>query len=266
MQHVIITGGSSGIGLAVARIYARRGARLSLIARGRQALEAAELELRALGAPAVHLAFPDVSDEAAIQAAVADCETVLGPCDILVSSAGMVDPGRFETQSREMFDRQVAVNLFGTVAPVRAVYPGMMARRAGRIMIISSGAGLIGIPGYSAYCTSKFALRGFAEALRFEAKPFGVAVSICFPPDTETPQLERERLVRPREAEAIMGRVTPWSAEAVATRLVRALDRGRFEVFFGLTLYLLGKGGPLVRPILHWWFDRAIKTAGRGGR
>lgn len=263
MTHVVITGGSSGIGLAVAQIYVRCGYRVSLIARGAAALEAARIALDEARDGRVHIATADVSDAEAVIAAIRACEAEAGPCDILICSAGIVTPSPFDAQTPADFDQQIAINLSGSVNAVRAVYARMCARGHGRIMLVSSGAGLIGIPGYAAYCASKFALRGFAEALRSEAKPKGVTISICFPPDTETPQLERERAARPAEAEVIMGQVKPWSAEHVATRLVRALDRGRFDVYFGLTLLALGRLAPLVRPLIDRHFDRQIRRMHR---
>ncbi len=263
MTHVVITGGSSGIGLAVARIYVRRGYRVSLIARGAAALEAARIALDEARDGRVYIATADVSDAEAVSAAIRACEAEAGPCDILICSAGIVTPSPFDAQTPADFDQQIAINLSGSVHAVRAVYARMCARGHGRIMLVSSGAGLIGIPGYAAYCASKFALRGFAEALRSEAKPKGVTISICFPPDTETLQLERERAARPAEAEVIMGQVKPWSAEHVATRLVRALDRGRFDVYFGLTLLALGRLAPLVRPLIDRHFDRQIRRMHR---
>jgi short-subunit dehydrogenase len=259
MTHVIITGGSSGIGFAVARLYAGRKARISLIARGPAALHAATVALLASGAEALHVEAADVADREALERAISSCQAALGPCDILICSAGIVEPARFEDQPAEVFDRQLAVNLSGSVNAARAVYDGMAARGAGHIVLVSSGAGLIGIPGYAAYCASKYALRGFAEALRFEALPKGVHVSICFPPDTQTPQLDRERAARPPEAEVIMGQVKPWSADAVAAKLVKAIDARRFEVYFGLTLLALGRFGSLVRPVLSGHFDRSIR-------
>ncbi|WP_421867111.1 SDR family oxidoreductase [Pararhizobium sp.] len=260
MTHVIITGGSSGIGLALARIYAERGARLSLLARSLPALEAARLELaRRHGETSVHIESADASDEDQALAAIRKCEAAFGPCDILITSAGIVEPGRFETQTSAAFRQQIETNLFGSVNAVRAVYAAMKERRSGKIMLVSSGAGLIGIYGYAAYCASKFALHGFADALRSEAKPHGVTISVCFPPDTETPQFARELEHRPLEATVIMGRVAPWPSSAVALRIVRAIDKGQFEVFFGWTLWALGRFGATVKPALNWWFDRGIR-------
>jgi 3-dehydrosphinganine reductase len=266
MTHVIITGGSSGIGLALARIYAARGARISLLARSLPALEAAKTELaKERREESIRIESADVADEEQTLAAIGKCEDAFGPCDILNTTAGIVAPGRFETLSSAAFHRQLETNLFGSIHAVRAVYAAMKERRSGRIMLVSSGAGLIGIYGYTAYCASKFALHGFADALRSEATPHGVNVSVCFPPDTETPQFSRELEHRPLEATVIMGRVAPWSSATVALRITRAIDKGQFEVFFGWTLWALGRFGSAVKPVLNWWFDRGIQRI-KGGR
>lgn len=266
MTHVIITGGSSGIGLAIASIYAGSGARLSLIARSAGILKHAQDELTSKAAHAgdIRIETADVAIEEEIIAAIHRCETAFGPCDILVTSAGVVEPGRFEELTSAAFRRQMETNFSGTVHAVRAVYAGMKQRGRGKIMMISSGAGLLGIYGYSAYCASKFALHGFAQALRSEARTHGVDISICFPPDTQTPQFERELAFRPHEAAVVMGTIAPWPADAVARKVVAAIEGGRFEVYFGLTLFLLGRFGPAVRPVLNWWFDRAIARSSGG--
>jgi short-subunit dehydrogenase len=261
MTHVIITGGSSGIGLALASIYAGRGARLSLIARSRDLLEqAAQKLVSKYGAKPgdIRIEPADVANEEEIGAAISRCVDEFGPCDILVTAAGVVEPAPFEAMQSTVFHRQIETNFSGTVHAIRAVYPDMMRRRGGHIMMISSGAALIGIYGYTAYCASKFALHGFAQALRSEARRHNVSVSVCFPPDTETPQFERELASRPREASVVMGAVRPWKADAVARKIVNGIDRRRFEIYFGPTLYLLGRFGPAIRPLINWWFDRAI--------
>ena len=261
-MHVIVTGGSSGIGLAIAKLYAERRARISLLARDSGRLEQARSELTAISGvdPAlVQIASVDVASASQTLEAVANCERTLGPCDILVTSAGIVEPSAFDTMPAAVFDEQIVTNLLGTANVVRAVYKGMKARGGGKIMMISSGAALIGIYGYTAYCASKSALAGFAEALDTEAGGFGVRVSICFPPDTLTPQYRREMSMRPAEAALLMGTVKPWSADAVAARIVRGLDRGRARIHFGLSLTALAYFGPLIKPPLMWWFSRKIR-------
>lgn len=265
MTHAIITGGSSGIGFEIARLYLARGHSVSLLARRPGLLEAARRDLAAAVAGCegrIHLVSVDVADEEALRAAVGDAESVHGPCDILVVAAGRVDPDFFDAQSPALFETQLRVNFLGAVHAARAVYAGMKARRRGHIMLVSSGAAHIGIPAYAAYCASKSALRGFAEAFRAEARAFGVAVSICYPPDTRTPQYEREIPARPAEAQAIMGVLEPWRADAVARRIVRGLDRKSAEVHFGFALTMLALFGAFIKPAVY---RRAARGARRGG-
>jgi NAD(P)-dependent dehydrogenase (short-subunit alcohol dehydrogenase family) len=255
--HVIVTGGSSGIGLEVARLYLRAGASVSIIARDAARLERARLDLETSGVDIggrLHVASADVAVEDEIRAAVLRCESVSGPCDALIAAAGMVEPAPFDEQTSDLFARQIETNLFGTVNSVRAVYAGMKARRSGKIMIVSSGAALIGIHGYSAYCASKSALVGFAEALQAEARPFSVGICICFPPDTLTPQLEAELPKRSAAAQRVMGAAAAWRPQAVAERIVRATDRGTSKLYFGFSLTALGWFGPVIKPVVNWWY------------
>lgn len=261
-MHVIVTGGSSGIGLAIAKLYAARGNRISLLARDPRRLEAARAEIASLpdiDGSQIRTVSVDVSSSAQTAEAVELCEASFGPCDILIASAGIVEPQAFDAMPASVFEEQIAINLLGTANAVRAVYKSMKSRRNGRIMMISSGAALIGIFGYSAYCASKSGLVGFAEAVGAEADAVGVRVSICFPPDTLTPQYRREMSLRPREAEMLMGSVKPWSADAVAARIVDGLDRGKARVHFGFSLPMLAYFGPLIKPPLSWWISRKTK-------
>ena len=262
MAHIIITGGSSGIGAALAEASAARGDDVSVIARTEVPLLARLRDLQArFGAAArFHAEIADIGDGRAVAAAIASCEAALGPCGTLITSAGIVVPGTFESQPPEIFERQIQTNFLGTVNAVRAVYPGMKSRRNGNILMLGSGAGLIGIFGYTAYCASKYAVAGFAEALRSEARPFGITVSICFPPDTQTPQLDAERPLRPPEARATIGAGGLRSAEAVARTALAGLDRKQFAIYPGVQMKMLGMFGSVAMPFLRPWFDRKIAT------
>jgi len=261
-MHVIVTGGSSGIGLAIAKLYATRGDRVSLLARHPGRLEQARAEIISLSgidSARVQIASVDVASADQTTAAIEICEASFGPCDILIASAGIVEPRAFDAMSASIFEEQISINFLGTANAVRSVYRGMKARRSGRIMMISSGAALVGIFGYTAYCASKSALVGFAEALSAEAEAFGVRISICFPPDTLTPQYRREISMRPAEAKILMGSVKPWSAEAVAARIVRGLEQGKAKIHFGFSLAALAYFGPLIKPLLMWFISRKTR-------
>lgn len=262
-RHVLITGGSSGIGLAFARLLAAEGARLSLVARDPLKLSAAHASLRSAfpSAPAPFTAPADVADEAAVVSAVRAAEAVHGPVDLLVASAGVARPGRFAELPAEVFRRAMDVNYFGALHAVRAVVPAMIARRSGRVVLISSGAGLVGLFGYTAYAPSKFALRGFAESLRAELKPAGVGVTIVYPPDTDTPQLAEENLTKPAETRALTAAGGLWSADAVARATLAGIRRGAFCVTPGLPLTLLSWFHSPLAPLLRWSFDRTAARA-----
>ena len=265
-MHVIITGGSSGIGAAIAEACVTRGDAVSLIARRADPLErfASALEAHCAREGArIARATADVSRPELIAEAVASCERDNGPCDLLVTSAGVVNPGRFDLLLPETFEAQISTNLFGTVNAVRAVYPGMVARRQGRILMLGSGAGLIGVYGYTAYCASKYAVAGFAEALRAEARTFGITVSICYPPDTETPQLAGELPDRPAEATATIGAGGRLTAHAVAEAALAGVEHGRFAIYPGAQMKMLGLFGSVAMPLLRRIFDRRIDRVRR---
>ncbi len=259
MVHAIITGGSSGIGLEVARQLMERGASVSLIARDRDRLEKACTDLAdglSEKRKRIFTATADVTDRAVLAAAISAAEQRFGACDILVVSAGRVDPAMFDDQLPELFDAQVNLNFIGAVNAARLVYRGMKTRKRGKIVFVSSGAAAIGIPGYTAYCASKIALKGFVESLHAEARPFGVLISVAYPPDTHTPQYLEEMLHRPAQAKKIMGTVAPWTPHRVADKIVRALDRGTKEVHFGFALTMLALFGAFIKPVVYWLASR----------
>jgi 3-dehydrosphinganine reductase len=255
-MHVVVTGGSSGIGLEVARIYARRGASVSLIARDAGRLATARLAIESVASAdgRIFAVAASVGNAEELSSAIDACEAAFGPCDILVASAGIVEPGWFHQQSPDLFDAQWQTNFSGVVNTVRQVYAGMKARGEGRIMIVSSAAAFIGLPAYSAYCASKAALVGFADALRLEAMGTGVSVGICFPPDTDTPQLARELESRPQEAEILMGRIKPRQSDEIAALLVRGIDRRSSRVYFTASIAALALFGPLAKPFIELWY------------
>ncbi|HEX4704377.1 MAG TPA: SDR family oxidoreductase [Pseudonocardiaceae bacterium] len=252
--HAIITGGSSGIGLATARLLAARGTTVSLVARGTDRLDAAATELRAAGAT-VHTESVDVAEQDAVFAAVRGLVATAGPCDLLVTSAGLARPGRFLELDDAVFRQMMEVDYFGTLYCIQAVAPDMVEAGRGSIMAVSSGAALFGFYGYTAYAPAKFAVRGLMEALRGELKPHGVHVGCVYPPDVDTPQLADENRFKPAETAAISGTIKPMTAEAVAKSIVRAIDDERFAVYPDRGVALLSGLVPLTAPLWRRYAD-----------
>jgi 3-dehydrosphinganine reductase len=260
--HAIITGGSSGIGRAVAHQLAARGARISLIARRQELLDETAAEISSAG-QRVETVAADVADREAVTAAVAALAAANGPCDVLVTSAGMVEPGYFAALDDDVFRQTMDVDYFGTLWPIRSVVPSMIERRSGSIVGVSSGAGLVGVFGYAAYSPAKFAVRGLLEVLRCELAPYGIHVGCACPPDTDTPQLAYENQIKPRETAAISGAIKPISAERVARSIVRGIERQRFLITADAQTRVLARLTGLAPGVLHGMFDRAVRKTQR---
>lgn len=251
-SHVVVTGGSLGIGLATAQACVERGARVSVIGRDRARLAAAQ---RQLGHDAA-VAAADVTDPQALNAAFADVAELHGPCDVLVAAAGQAEPGYFLDLEPEVFRRQMELNYFGTLHAVRAVLPAMVERKRGHVVLLSSVSGLIGVFGYGAYTPSKFAVRGLGEALHGEFRPHGIVTSVVYPPDTDTPGFHRENLTKPPETARLSAGIAPVSAARVATAIVRGIEHDRLHVAVEWQTRVIARladlHGPPVRAALRW--------------
>jgi 3-dehydrosphinganine reductase len=263
--HVLITGGSSGIGLATAEHALRRGARVSLVARDVERLAAAEDALEAgIGDVTRVAAEPaDVTDPDAFEQALSLLAAQFGPVDVLITSAGGARPGHFEELPASVFDEQMRLNYFGTLHPIRAVVPSMIERGTGHLLLVSSGAGLIGVYGYSAYSPAKFAVRGLAEALRSELKPHGIVVACAYPPDTDTPGLEREGETKPAATARISATIKVRSADKVAKGIVAGIERDRLVITFDASTAALARVGGLLGPVVRATMDRHVRRADR---
>jgi 3-dehydrosphinganine reductase len=262
--HAIVTGGSSGMGLATARLLAARGARVSLVARDEGRLAAAADAIRVGGAPAdVATAAADVTDAEALAAAFAALTSCFGACDVLVTSAGSAHPGYFEALDADVFREQMDVDYFGTLHAVRAVVPSMIERRRGHVVMVSSTAGIIGVFGYSAYAPAKFAVRGLAETLRAELAPYGVVVACAYPPDTITPGFERENSLKPPETARISAAIKPRAAEHVARAIVRGIERDHLVISADFQTAALARAAGLLAPFVRSSMDRDVRRTRR---
>jgi 3-dehydrosphinganine reductase len=263
-QHAIITGGSSGIGKATAQLLAQEGANITIIARTQITLDTAKSDLEAVKATPVQRVMTiaaDVSDRVQIEQAIQSAISSLGPVDLLVTSAGIAHPGYFQEIPTEVFEQTMATNYFGTLYSIRAVLPTMEQHQKGHVVLVSSGAGLMGLYGYTPYSPTKFALRGLAESLRGELKLSGIHTSIVYPPDTDTPQLVAENETKPLETKLITATAKTWSAEGVAQEIVRGIKRKKFAIAPGLEMTLLEKLHSLLSPIINYYFDGLVIKA-----
>jgi 3-dehydrosphinganine reductase len=267
-QNVIITGGSSGIGLATARQLGRLGARLHLLARDPERLEAARRSLLMdLGSDApIRTHSVDVSDQPAVTATIRAIGDA-GGIAALVCSAGIMRVGRFEDLPIEDFETVLRTNYLGTLHSILAAWPYLKAagQASGQasLGLVSSVAGYTGIYGYTAYAPTKFAIAGLAESLRMEARPAGIRVTVVFPPDTDTPLLEYERAHAPAETRAVTAGASQMTAAAVAEKFVAAMVRGKFEVYCNGESRLIR----VVKALLPGTYYRVLdRLAGKAGR
>jgi len=260
-RRVVITGASSGIGLSLAKQVAQAGAHVVLVARRAHQLEEAKSQVEKVGGSGrVEIVATDVSNESEVSAAMA---RVLqsGKVDVLVNNAGVVMPGRFIELPMAEFHSMMNINYFGTVHMCRALVPQMIENGGGRICNVSSLAGTIGIYGYTAYAASKFAICGFSQALRAELWPHGIAVSVCMPPDTDTPQLAFENQFKPAETKAIAGTVKPLAADDVAQAIARGIAHGTFEIFADFGSRAATRAHGLIPGVVRWFCDSAQRKA-----
>ena len=183
---VIITGASSGFGAAAARLFAKEGCKVVLTARRLDRLEENAKEIRARGGEALPIVM-DVSQPAQIDAMVKSVLDAFGRVDILFNNAGFGRLDWFEVLDPVIdIQAQITVDLLGVIWTSRSVLPQMYKQRSGHIINMCSMAGWAAPPLYTIYSAAKFGVRGFSEALRREATPFGVQVSIIYPSGAAT--------------------------------------------------------------------------------
>ncbi|OQR70816.1 3-ketodihydrosphingosine reductase-like [Tropilaelaps mercedesae] len=237
-KHLIISGGSSGIGLELVRLAFNEGAKVTLVARNETTLQKVTNALsddeHRIGYVAIDLS----SNLIGIQEALAPAFASRGNVDVLINCAGSSVARYIEDTTEEMYRQMMACNLYSAVNLTKACLTSL-EKRCGEqgyasVVFLSSIAGLMGIYGYTAYSASKFALIGFAQALLAEKQHLGLHVMVAFPPDTETPGFTQENIGKPPETIAISQLGGLQKPGVVAKAILDDICQGRVMSSIGL--------------------------------
>lgn len=229
---VIITGASSGIGFSVANILAALGAKLFLIARNQEKLEAAKTKL--LGKSGSDLFIQIYAIDIGIKDEITSVITKIGEehgrIDLLINNAGVNRCGRFDEMPPTDFEQSLQSNYLGSLYTTKAAWK-YLAKANGHVTFVSSVAGYIGLIGYGPYTPTKFAMTGLAECLRMEGKPVGIKVSIIYPGNTNTPMLDYERQHALPETQNLNEGIKVIEPDYVARKLMAGIKSNKFEIY-----------------------------------
>jgi NAD(P)-dependent dehydrogenase (short-subunit alcohol dehydrogenase family) len=238
-KSVLITGGSRGLGLELAREFARQGARVAICARDQEDLHEASQKLLQEGYSV--LALPcDVTNERQVEILIKEITDQFGRLDVLVNNAGIISVGPVEEMTLRDFEEAMQTNYFASLYTILAALPQMRARRAGRIVNIVSIGGKIGVPHLTPYSASKFALAGLSNGLRAELKKDGITVTTVYPGLMRTGSPRNATFKGQHRAEYAWFSISDslpvmsMSAERAACQIVAACKHGDGEVVLSL--------------------------------
>lgn len=253
---VIITGASSGIGWALARGLAQRGASLGLVSRRAEKLAELATAIESAGGRAT-FAAADVTAAEPLKRACQTLEEALGPCEILIASAGihLYSPG-YDFSAKNA-NAVFATNVQGIVNSIAAVLPGMIARRRGHLVAVASIAGMLGLPDVGAYSASKAAVVTLMESLRVDLHARGVKVTTICPGFIDTP------MIADHAHSALLFVLPPKEA---ARRIAGAIERARPEYWFPWPLWLAARVGRILpfglyRRVCRWLPRRVLSDS-----
>jgi short-subunit dehydrogenase len=265
-KTVLITGGSSGIGKALAFKLAQGGAKVSIVGRTWDAVEKTAQEFNGAGFQVAGWSC-DLADEAATLQLVSDVLAQTGPPDILINNAGFATYRTFEQLSLNEISSLIAVNLMAPIRLTRGFVPGFIARRSGIIVNVSSIAGRIPLTPNMIYTTAKHGLIAWSQCLRFELECFNIHVNVICPGRVVTPFFDHETFRarrQPREARHNIG------LPHVVDHTLDAIARNRFMTYiprrFGLLAWTMNAAPFLVTPLYHRMMRRRLSAINRTSR
>lgn len=244
-RHVLITGGSKGIGLELAKIAVQNAAHVTIVARDKNCLDAAKNELEKFKSNPneqniLTYSLDVCNANETIDSVIRDAVNESGPIYLLACCAGNAIAKTFSDSTNEDFHRMMNVNYFGTVNIIKACLPSLKNNQNGsHILLFSSLAGIFGLYGYSAYAASKFALTGLAEVLDMELRPFNINITVSFPPDTDTPGYKMEQIDKPHITKLISEEGGIYSAGQVAKQCLYDTISKKFTSTVGISGFFL---------------------------
>lgn len=261
---ILITGASSGIGEATARLFGKEGYRLALAARRMDRLEALKAAIQLEGGEVLAIQT-DMAVYEDIKNLANSILAHFGQVDILLNNAGV---GRMDWVERldpeKDIEAQLRVNLFGTIYMTREVLPQMIERRRGHILNMSSMAGLVATPTYSIYAASKFGVRGFTDALRRETGVWGIRVTGIYPGGVANDFAEDARLLR--KTGITTPRLLRLTSEDVAQAVLKVVRRPRNTVILPGVMWLAVWLNAVAPGIVDWAVERLFVRRERGGK
>ncbi|MFA6178916.1 MAG: SDR family oxidoreductase [Candidatus Methylopumilus sp.] len=226
-KNILLTGATGGIGRYVALQLAAKGAILALVGSNADSLHTLSGEIAQAGGKSVEI-VANLEHAHAAQGIADAAVQHLGSIDILINNAGVMDFILFEEQSPERIAQMVQINVTAPIQLTRAVLPGFIARNSGHIVNIGSTFGSIGFPHYASYCATKFAMRGFSQALRRELVDSNIKVTYVAPRAVKTP-LNDDATTRM----LMDGKIAMDDPQEVATKIVRAIELNKQEHYIG---------------------------------
>ena len=230
---VLITGGSSGLGFGLAVELLKRGARVILLARNLQKLENVKEDLKkSFPEDNIDIISADVANYESLRKILIEKLDKQPVLDMVVRNAGVIKEGYFGNLSIKDFETVVGINYFGCLHMAHITLPYLKKSR-GRLVNISSVAGLTGVFGYAPYCSSKHALVGLTESLRYELKPQGINVHLVCPPEFESPLVEELDTYRTPENRAHTLMIPKMGVETVVKDTLKGIEKNRFKIIPG---------------------------------
>lgn len=235
-KWAIISGGSKGIGKAIAKLFVQAGGNVCIVARTVETLNNAAEEIRNLKVDenqSVEVISCDMSNMEQVDLLFKEFIKEFGVSDYLFNIVGISYPNYTEKLTIEDYKLHMDTNFFGQLNSILTLLPYYMEQKKGHFINMSSLAGYIGVMGYAAYTPTKFAIVGLSEVLRNEYKAYDIKVSIVYPPDTDTFGLHEEAKTRPEELNIIAERSGLMQPDKVAEIVLKGVLKGKFHIHAG---------------------------------